>query len=625
MSEELLDQNVTLWSHAYPREAIWLQYVDTDHLQLEKTDTGFWNLVYENDKQSFSYHSQEDPLKEAYERMANLDLEHTKVVYIYGVGLGYDFLAAKDWLEKDEACQLIFLEDDLAVVYRLFETEVGKEILTHKQVQLSFIKDLEQTEQVFNELFWHFHGAPFEIVSSQAYQIMKPRTFDDLKHKLTYDLEVKKDLLQEYMEFGMVFFRNFYLNVQKLDQAHLGNKLFGKFKNIPAIICGAGPSLQKNIEVLKTAQNRALIFGGSSSLNALDYAGVKPHFGVGIDPNSMQANRYSKLPKLEFPFFFRQRLHPDALAQLHGPRLYITGTGGYDIADWFEKRLGIEGEWEPIEEGHNVVTFSLEIAHSLGCNPIIFVGMDLGYTDLYLYPPGVISESKTAENNTINPDELGDKILLKEDIYGKPLYTLWKWISESKWISDFAEENSDVTLINATEGGLGFEGVSNVTLTEVISKYLKDKRPLHSLIDAQVDDAKMPQVTNEKIVTLMRELKGSLQKCINHLQILNEENEKVKDKVLEEGHQEQFQTGKASLVEIELAEEQAFPAVLEIFNSVYTHLLDREIKELSDPAVALSEKEKDLKRIALNNKKYNFLSQVAQINLMLLEFALSSP
>jgi len=265
MSEELLEQNVTLWSHAHPREAIWMQYIDADHLQLKKSDAGFWNLVYEGDERSFSYHSQEDPLKEAKERIANFGLEHTKVLFIYGVGLGYDFLAAKDWLGKDEACQLIFLEDDLAVVSRLFETEVGREILTHKQVQLSFFKDLEETEHVFNELFWHFHGARFEIVSSQAYSMMKPRAFSDLKHKLTYDLESKKELLQEYLEFGVAFFRNFYLNVQTLDQAHLGNKLFGKFKNIPAIICGAGPSLEKNIEVLKTVQDRALIFVSSLS------------------------------------------------------------------------------------------------------------------------------------------------------------------------------------------------------------------------------------------------------------------------------------------------------------------------------------------------------------------------
>lgn len=621
MSEQLLHENVTIWSHAHPREAIWMQYVDTDHLKLKKSKANLITLIYENDEQSFAYHSLEDPLKEAKDAFKKLDLESIKVLFIYGVGLGYDFLALEEWLKEDKKRSLVFLEDDLAVIHRLFETDVGAKILNHTQVQLSFIKNLEQADLIFNELFWHYHGLPFEMLPSIAYQKMRPRTFNDLKHKLSYDLETKEDLLQEYLEFGTAFFRNFYLNSLKLDKALLGNVFFDEFKDVPAIICGAGPSLQKNMGLLKDLKERALIFAGSSSLNALAYAGIEPHFGVGIDPNSKQADRFSEMSKMKMPFFFRQRLHPEALDKLQGEKLYITGTGGYDIAGWFEKKLEI-GEWEAIEEGRNVVTFSLELAHLLGCNPIIFVGMDLGYTDLNLYPPGVITESNTVETNSIDPDALGEDILLKKDIHGEPLYTLWKWISESKWISDFSEENPEKTLINATEGGLGFEGVANLELTEVISKYLTEKFSLPALIKEQIKKARMPQVTHEKILFFMDLLRKSLQTCINSLRILTEENEKVKQGILEKGSIEHIQTGKASLVETELAEEEAFQAVLEIFNAVYTHVLDKEIKELSDPASNLSQKDKDLKKIALNERKYTFLSSVAQVNLKLLQFTL---
>ena len=403
-SEELLHENASAWSHTHPKEAIWLQFVDVDHLKFQKVSDTVLSLRYKENGFSFSYHSEVDPLREAEERLRRFCLEKTEVLYIYGIGLGYDYLSAKEWLKNDPKRRLIFLEDNLGVICRFFETDIAKDLLNHPQVQLTYLKDLEQADFVLNELFWHFQGQPYKIFPSVAYEKYRPRFYQELKHQLTYDMQTKYDLLSEYLEYGAAFFRNFYLNVLKWDQSLLGNHLFGKFKNVPAIICGAGPSLHKNIKDLKNVNNKAIIFGGSSSLNALLHQGINPHFGVGIDPNPKQAERLMELPRLDFPFFYRQRLHHEALELLKGPRLYITGTGGYDIADWFEKKCGIEGE--EIEEGRNVVNFSLEIAYRMGCNPIIFVGMDLGYTDCKLYSPGVITENNTVEVNEINPKNI---------------------------------------------------------------------------------------------------------------------------------------------------------------------------------------------------------------------------
>lgn len=616
-TEERLQENIALWSHSHPKEAIWLQFVEVDHLLLSKQSDA---LRYEDGNFSFSYHSLSDPLGESRERLKSFAIEDTEIVFIYGVGLGYDFLAAKEWLKEKEARRLIFLEDNLGVIYRFFETETASELLNHSQVQLTYVKNLEDADMIFNELFWHYYGRSFKIFPSQAYQKYRARFFEELKHRLTYDMQTKYSLLEEYLEYGAAFYRNFYMNVLKWDQALLGNRLFGKFKRVPAIICGAGPSLENSLKTLKNMKNKALIFGGSSSLNAMLHAGVSPHFGVGIDPNAKQADRLRELPRLDYPFFYRQRLFPEALDLLKGPRLYMTGTGGYEIAGWFEKKLGIEEE--EIEEGRNVVNFSLEIAYRMGCSPIIFVGMDLGFTGCKLYSPGVISKDNAVEVNEIDPKSLGEDLLLKEDINGRPLYTLWKWISESKWVSDFAKEHPDVKLINATEGGLGFEGVENQNLSVVCDEYLVKSYRLPSRIAAALDQAALPQVTQKSVRELMDQLREGLIRCLESLSVLQEENEKMRDVIEKQGHVEPLQTPYASLVEIELADEEAFQAVLEIFNAVYTKVLDKEVKDLSDPTNSLSDAEKDLRKIDLNKRKYIFLSEVAQVNLKLLEFAM---
>ena len=130
----------------------------------------------------------------------------------------------------------------------------------------------------------------------------------------------------------------------QLPHAYNGNGLFECFKDVPAIICGAGPSLDKNIDLLARLKDKALIFAGSTALNALIGKKILPHFGAAIDPHIHQYSRVAAAEPFPYPFFYRNRLYHEALLAISGPRLYLTGDGGYATGNWFEKMLDIEGE-----------------------------------------------------------------------------------------------------------------------------------------------------------------------------------------------------------------------------------------------------------------------------------------
>lgn len=614
MSQKKFNENLARWSRSHPREAVWLNYVDADHLKICKTG-GQYNLRQSNDGTLFYYHSKKNPLLESQIRFKHLTLNGAKLIFHYGAGVGYDFEAAAPWLEQDPERRLVILEDDLSVIARLFETEKGSDLLLHPQASLYYFKDLQSAE-MFNQLFWHYTQLPFAISVSSAYEKIKKERSQELVEKLKYEFSTKNELLDEYLNFGATFFHNFYANLLKLPDAQWGNAFFGKFKEVPAIICGAGPSLQKNISLLKTLKSKALIFAGSSALNALAAAEISPHFGVGIDPNPKQADRLNELKQRSFPYFYRNRLFPAALDAMQGPKLYVTGGGGYEISHWFEKRLGIAGD--DIEEGHNVVNFSLELAHAMGCNPIVFVGMDLAYTGLRLYSPGVISKTNKVEKNTVEVEELEKGAFLRNTIEGTPVYTLWKWVAESEWISTFAKDHPDHILINATEGGIGFEGIPNQTLEDVIKKHLNKTVPLGSRINKVLETAQMPQVTSAKVKKEKDVLKESLARCLEYLSVLSDENSTLRKQVQKGQQPEQNLTAKASLAETELAEEEGFAAVLNVFNEVYSRVLDREINEMH----GLMEPDKSLKMLELNERKYTFLFQAAQVNLQLLDHSI---
>src|SRR5580698_10171361 len=55
--------------------------------------------------------------------VGKLSLEGVDIVYIFGIGLGYHYRALKNWVKEKQDRRLIFLEDDLAVIQALVQTE----------------------------------------------------------------------------------------------------------------------------------------------------------------------------------------------------------------------------------------------------------------------------------------------------------------------------------------------------------------------------------------------------------------------------------------------------------------------------------------------------------------------
>lgn len=587
---------------------------DPSSLKICATEKGELNLTRIYEGQNFWYHSPSGAKEEAEAWFAQLELDRSiSALFIYGIGLGYYYEAAKEWLAQDKTRKLIFFEVDKGVLYRLLETELGGEILKHPGVQIVCFEDLLEDKPLFNEIAWTYLDCPFQVSCLKLYDEVNHEGFLELHHHLSYNLVERKAFTLEYLEYGIAFFRNFYPNLLELPKSYLGNALFGQFENVPAIICGAGPSLNKNIEQLKGLNEKALIFAGSSALNALIPNGILPHFGVAIDPNQAQVPRVKAAEPHRIPFFYRHRLFHPALQAISGPRLYLTGTGGYEISDWFEQELNIEGK--SLDEGHNVVNFCLEIAHALGCNPIIFAGVDLAYTNEQHYADGVSADLKLTEKDFQTEEDFESKTLLKEDIHGQPIHTLWKWVTEAEWIAEFAKEHPETTLINATEGGLGFKEVPNATLQEVIEEHLVTDRPLDHKIKEAIQKNALSFIQPEQIKALMLKMQVSLDRCIELLTKLKAESQALADQISKGlPYPEELQTTAMAMIESEIEGEAGYQFILDTFNQIFMRVNFRRVQELQQPKRGHSHKKRALQKLKLQLERLTFLNDTARIN-----------
>lgn len=614
-------RHLELWGRSHPKEALLMPYIDTEGLSFCTTAKGELNLCCAKDGHSETFYSQEGALDEAQNWFSSIDSSHAGVLYVYGIGLGYYYKAAVEWLHADRRRVLVFLEDDLRVLSKFLECEMAEELLQDLQVHIFYLKDAAAKKEVLDSLYWNIALAKAQASALRYYKKTKAETFDALCHEIAYSSELKKSLIEEYLEYGKGYFINSYRNLMYLADSYLGSKLYGQFKNYPAIICGAGPSLEKNMHLLKQLKERALIFAGGSAINILNSASIQPHVCAAIDPNEAQNVRLHNAHIYEVPFFYRNRLGHSAFKTIHGPRLFLTGSGGYDVSAFFESRLNLESD--DLDEGRNVVNFCMEIARKLGCNPILFVGCDLAFTDRKTYSGGVVFDPSVEQKTLDEYASFETTGLLKKDINGEPIYTLWKWVSESEWIGDWAQQHPELYLYNCTEGGLGFPNVKNMPLKEAAEKFLQKQYDLSGYIHAEIQNSHDPNITQEQVVGAMQELKDSLNGCRDDLQTLLGETQSMNEK-LKNGPlmQPLVQSGLAALAETDLAEEVGYRAILAIFNDVYTSLLTPDLRQLKYSHD--SEEQKQITRNNLVISRLQFLDTVAKVNTDMMDFAFES-
>lgn len=83
------------------------------------------------------------------------------------------------------------------------------------------------------------------------------------------------------------------------------------------------------------------------------------------------------------------------------------------------------------------------------------------------------------------------------------------------------------------------------------------------------------------------------------------------------------QNAQAEALEQKIKDEPAFPAVLAIFNDIYSKVLKRETHEVKHDWRLRSDLERNVRRLEINAKKFLFLRSVAETNIEVLDKVLS--
>lgn len=366
--------------------------------------------------------------------------EYIEHFFVYGMGLGYHIKALLDKLKPGQKLYVlegnIYVQEKLNPYICLTREDLSKinwlctgELYDACEFLQSFIEDVEE-----DKFSIQLYGPSLRIVPEEL-KMLKD-VLENYQLRVNTNIEAREEILTNYKAHE----EKNYPNV---------SQFYDSLKNKPIIIVSGGPSLDKNIEVLKNANHKVTIFSTGTALKALIEKGVHVDMFCIIDAKLWVYKQIEGLEDLEIPFIFMNTVRDDIVSRYRGPK-YIA----YSMDSPKEQ----EGR---IESGGSVATAMLDLALKFGANPVIFVGQDLAYTD-----------GSTHFRNAAYVKELGNLSNYKKvkSIKGGYLPTSKALYSYKCWIEQKISANPSRRYINATEEGAYIEGCKHMPLLEILKE-----------------------------------------------------------------------------------------------------------------------------------------------------------
>ena len=252
------------------------------------------------------------------------------------------------------------------------------------------------------------------------------------------------------------------------------SQLFGKFGDVPAVIAGAGPSLEKNIHLLNNVQNRAAIIAVDTVLMPLLSAGVSPTVTVMLDPQPDVAVFFSGVNTSRKTLVAPSIASPKALSEWKGEIVFYNKFAP-DIPA-LSRIASQSPELGYLIPGGSVLSVGLDLAFRMGAPSIGFVGQDLSYPPGgRAYVPGTTYGDVDTDSALANVNE---EIVLETDIFGRSLRTKKSLSVTRQWMEwafvNLRRDGAKASFYNLTEGGIVTRDCFVMSLAEWSGRFLRE-------------------------------------------------------------------------------------------------------------------------------------------------------
>ncbi len=420
--------------------------------------------------------SRYDPMSEAEKLADKVDLSTVACAVMLGLGLGYHVGRVAARMGDTQSLMVVF-EPDSALLRAVMEKIDLTDWLGRHNIIMA---DLQMDRAALLKRVESFSGMLTQgtvLVTHPPSRQLHEEALSRFGQTVTEVLEFCRTNVATALVNASRTYRNLSMNIHHYAAGANVNPLQNAADCFPAVCVGAGPSLTRNLKLLSDPDHRrrVVVIAVQTMLKPLLASGIRPDFVTALDYHQISKRFYEGLPDLPDVTLVAQPLvHPAVLDCYPGP-IRVTHS------DFLDKLLGDQAR--PIATmpyGATVSHLSFYLAQHLGCDPIMLVGMDLGFSDgLYYFPGTAIHDVWAPEFGPFNTLEMMEwqRIVrhrnhLKKmvDVHGRSIYSDEQMLTYLKQFErDFA--NASQTVLDATEGGLPKQHTTAITLSQALSDY----------------------------------------------------------------------------------------------------------------------------------------------------------
>ncbi|EAL5740578.1 DUF115 domain-containing protein [Campylobacter lari] len=442
------------------------------------------------------------------------------VLFFYGFGDGKFFI---ELLKNQHLKHIIVFEEELEILYLAFHMVDFTTLLRKEKLILFFTPNINTAQlkvlfdypqikytlkifnfHFYNEFYTNFYMPNAQNVMQILLNLVKTLMLtrgNDPKDAL---IGIKHNIINLEKIITHVPFKNLIKDRKT------------KAKN--AIIVSTGPSLMKQLPLLKKYQENAVIFSADSSYVILAKEGIKPDYVFSLEREDMTSeffnNDFGDFDK-NILFIIASLTHPKTIEYLEkNNRNYMLVLRPL----FFESKLGLN-EYGFLGNGMSVANMAYELAGALRFENIILIGQDLAYSD----------DGKSHPKEHLYGDQGDEEIVYKTICaYGgngevKTQLTWYLFLKSFEKDIALARDILKIKTYNATEGGARIEGTIEKPFKEICEEFLKEKIEKNIILTK----AKNPQKK-------LKQCKEKLNKQIKQSEIfINECKKAIKEKNLE--------------------------------------------------------------------------------------------
>lgn len=419
-------------------------------------------------------HSRFDPKREADRFIESQEIKKTGLVILYGFGCGYHVEALMEQLHNQ--ARAIVIEPDVSLFMSVLEHRDFSSLFADKRMTLLVGWSPEEMFQYFETRIVEFFLSVKVITHEVSFRFN------------TQLIQQMMDVVNDFMEYGTtslytaasIAAQSKFNSFMNMPQA-LFNPGIAHLKDIAkeqaAVVIGAGPSLAKNIELLKEAPVIKIATG--TILKRLLSEGIVPHVVCHIDYHFKLTKKYFQdLPPLD-----NTLLLMDSRASYKTADMYPGPIATWDdpfMAHFLEKVR--PSEHGTIPPGATVSQTCYYLARYMGCNPIMFVGQDLAYPGHLTHMPGTaIYDNWWAETNRFNSIEnkeweyfarIRKNLYSVDAIGGGKIYTDRQMFTYLQSFRQLFQKHPE-RIIDACEQGAFKVGAEHMSFAEALNQNFK--------------------------------------------------------------------------------------------------------------------------------------------------------